>query len=70
MCSDEAKFMMHNWSLCLPSLFLLYPPPQLKEDFIHDSLYPPVSVNNAIWMVAADMAKEAIEKNREFNEFR
>lgn len=46
------------------------PYPQLKEDFIHDWLYPPVSVNNAIWMVAADMAKEAIEKKRQFNDFR
>ena len=44
--------------------------PQLKEDFVHGSLYPPVSVNNAIWMVAADMAKEAAEKNKTFSEFR
>jgi hypothetical protein len=43
--------------------------PQVKEDFVHGSLHPPVSVNNAIWMVATDMAKEAVEKNKSFNDF-
>lgn len=48
------------------------PPPcvQVKEDFVHGSLHPPVSVNNAIWMVASDMAKEAVEKDKSFNDFR
>lgn len=43
---------------------------QVKEDFVHGSLHPPVSVNNAIWMVASDMAKEAVEKDKSFNDFR
>jgi hypothetical protein len=42
---------------------------QVKDDFVHGSLHPPVSVNNAIWMVATDMAKEAVEKNKTFNDF-
>ena len=43
--------------------------PQVKEDFVHGSLHPPVSINNAIWMVATDMAKEAVERDKTFNSF-
>ena len=41
---------------------------QLKDEFIHAKLYPPVSINTAVWMAAIDMAGEANAKNKSLEE--
>ncbi len=41
---------------------------QLKEDFIQDRLFPRATINTAVWMAAIDMAREALDKKKDFND--
>eukprot|EP00731_Ephydatia_muelleri_P027323 Em0019g196a len=40
---------------------------QVKNDFLHDDIYPPVSVNTKIWMAGIDIARLAMLTKESFD---
>ncbi len=55
-------------TVCIIALFSFSTRVQLKEDFIQDRLFPRATINTAVWMAAIDMAREALDKKKDFND--
>ena len=41
---------------------------QLRSDFLDDHLQPRATINSAVWMAAIEMAREAKEKQKNFED--